>query len=72
MEKQIVYFKHPRPKEMRTEGKLLSLIIQALRYLGKDEVGPEIINRLRTRLSSAEKGVTRSPTARIIELACSL
>jgi rRNA-processing protein FCF1 len=39
---------------MRTEGELSSLVIQALRYLGKDAVGPEIITRLRIRLSPAE------------------
>jgi len=54
MGKQTVYFKHARPKEMRTEGGLSSLVIQALRYLGKDAVGPEIIARLRTRLSPAK------------------
>jgi hypothetical protein len=54
MGKQTVYFKHAQPKEMRTEGELSSLVIQALRYLGKDAVGPEIITLLRTRLSPAE------------------
>ncbi len=53
--KQTVYFKHARPKETRTEDELSSLVIQALRYLGKDEVGLETVTHLRTRLSPAEK-----------------
>jgi len=53
--KQTVYFKHARPKEMRTEGEISSLVVQALRYLGKDEMSPEIIARLRSRLSPAER-----------------
>ena len=44
-----------RPKEMRTEGDISSLVIQGLRYLGKDEVRPDVIARLRSRLSPAEK-----------------
>ena len=51
--KQTVCFKHARPKEMRTEGAVSSLVVQALRYLGKDGVGPETICRLRDRLSPA-------------------
>ena len=53
--KQTVYFKHAQPKEMRTEGEISSLVVQALRYLGKDEMSPEIIARLRSRLSPAER-----------------
>jgi len=53
--KQTIHFKHARPKETRIENQLSSLVIQALRYLGKDEVGSEVISRLRTRLSPAEK-----------------
>jgi len=53
--KQTIHFKHARPKEMRTEGALSSLVVQALRFLGKQEVGPEVISRLRNRLSPADK-----------------
>ena len=53
--KQTIHFKHARPKEMRTEGALSSLVVQALRFLGKQEVGPEVIGRLRNRLSPADK-----------------
>ena len=53
--KQTIHFKHARPKEMRTEGALSSLVVQALRFLGKHEVGPEVIARLRNRLSPVDK-----------------
>jgi hypothetical protein len=53
--KQILQFKHARPKEMRTDGALSGLVIQALRYLGKEQVGPQVIDHLRGRLSPTEK-----------------
>ena len=40
---------------MRTEGALSSLVVQALRFLGKEEAGPEVISRLRNRLSPGDK-----------------
>jgi hypothetical protein len=55
VEKQTVCFKHARPKEMRTEGTISSIVVQALRYLGKDNVGPEVVRRLRDRLPPAER-----------------
>ena len=53
--KQTIYFKHAQPKEMRTEGALSGLVIQALRYLGKKQVGPQVIDHLRGRLSPSDK-----------------
>ena len=53
--KQTIHFKHARPKEMRTESAISSLVVQALRYLGKAEVGPEVIRRLRNRLSPIDR-----------------
>ncbi|HKI33860.1 MAG TPA: DUF6088 family protein [Gemmataceae bacterium] len=52
---QAIYFKHARPKEMRTEGPMSSLVIQALRHLGRQAVGREVIDHLRGRLSKSEK-----------------
>ena len=50
-----IYFKHARPKAMAgLEGKF-ALVVQALRHLGKDAVGPREIAMLRARLSPAEK-----------------
>jgi Family of unknown function (DUF6088) len=50
-----IHFKHARPKAMAgLEGKL-ALVVQALRYLGKESVGAKEIETLRAGLSAAEK-----------------
>jgi hypothetical protein len=50
-----IHFKHARPKAMAgLEGKF-ALVVQALRHLGKEEIGPREIEKLRTALSPAEK-----------------
>jgi predicted transcriptional regulator of viral defense system len=50
-----IHFKHARPKAMAgTHGKF-ALVVQALRYLGKDAVGQREIDTLRSLLSPAEK-----------------
>jgi hypothetical protein len=50
-----IYFKHARPKALAgLEGKF-ALVVQALRHLGKEAVGPREIATLRTALSPAEK-----------------
>ncbi|MGD0548802.1 MAG: DUF6088 family protein [Terracidiphilus sp.] len=49
-----IHFKHARPKAMAgPEGKI-ALVVQALRHLGKDGVGPREIETLRARLSPVE------------------
>jgi hypothetical protein len=53
--RRIIHFKHARPKVMAgLEGKF-ALVVQALRYLGKESVGPREIDTLRAALSLAEK-----------------
>src|ERR1700688_3531261 len=50
-----IHFKHARPKAMAgLEGKF-ALVVQALRHLGKEGVGPREIETLRAALSPAEK-----------------
>src|SRR6266851_4404446 len=50
-----IYFKHARPKALAgLEGKF-ALVVQALRHLGKEAVGPREIAMLRSTLSPAEK-----------------
>ncbi len=50
-----IHFKHARPKAMAgLEGKF-ALVVQALRYLGKEGVGQREIDKLREALSPAEK-----------------
>jgi hypothetical protein len=53
--RRTIQFKHARPKALAgPEGKS-ALIVQALRYLGKDNVGPHEIGTLRAELSLADK-----------------
>ncbi len=50
-----IHFKHARPKAMAgLEGKF-ALVVQALRHLGKENVGTREIETLRTKLSLQEK-----------------
>jgi hypothetical protein len=50
-----IYFKLARPKAMAGLGGKFALVVQALRYLGKESVGPREIATLRAALSPAEK-----------------
>jgi hypothetical protein len=53
--RRTIHFKHARPKVMAgLEGKF-ALVVQALRYLGKEGVGSREIDKLRASLSPAEK-----------------
>ena len=53
--RRVIHFKHARPKAMAgLEGKF-ALVIQALRYLGKEAVGSREIEKLRSSLSKSEK-----------------
>lgn len=50
-----IHFKHARPKAMAgLEGKL-ALVVQALRHLGKENVGTREIGTIRAKLSPKEK-----------------
>lgn len=53
--KSILYFKHARPKEIYADSFVSGLVVQALRYFGKDKVGDEIIAHLKHKLSRKEK-----------------
>jgi len=43
-------FKHVRPKNLGAGDELAAILIQALRYLGKNAVGPDTIRTLRRRI----------------------
>ncbi|HVR26380.1 MAG TPA: DUF6088 family protein [Candidatus Polarisedimenticolia bacterium] len=50
-----IHFKHARPKAMAgLEGKF-ALVVQALRHLGKEGIGPREIEKLSSALSPVEK-----------------
>lgn len=50
-----IHFKHARPKAMAGLDGKFALVVQALRHLGKEGVGPREIETLRAALSPAEK-----------------
>jgi hypothetical protein len=53
--RRTIYFKHARPKALAgPEGKC-ALVVQALRHLGKENVGTREIATLRAELSPADK-----------------
>jgi hypothetical protein len=50
-----IYFKHARPKAMAGLDGKFALVVQALRYLGKDGVGVPEIEKMKAELTPAEK-----------------
>ena len=53
--KQQIVLKRTTPKNMATAGRISGLVIQALRYLGQDHVGADIVGMLKKRLSRDDK-----------------
>ena len=53
--KQQLALKRTTPKNMATAGRVSGLVIQALRYLGQDNVDDKIIGVLKKKLSSNDK-----------------
>lgn len=50
-----ITFKKTTPKNMKTAGTISGLVIQALKYIGQDNVTNEIINKLEMSLRSEDK-----------------
>ena len=55
IENRVIYFKHARPKEIYADSYISGLVVQALRYFGKDRVSDEMIAYLNQKLSHNEK-----------------
>lgn len=53
--KRQIIFKKTTPKNMCLAGKTSGLVIQALRYLGKDHIDDKKINMIKKKLSDADK-----------------
>ncbi|OGW76690.1 MAG: hypothetical protein A3C51_01950 [Omnitrophica bacterium RIFCSPHIGHO2_02_FULL_46_20] len=53
--KQQLVLKRTTPKNMATAGRVSGLVIQALRYLGQDNVDDKIVGILKKKLSSNDK-----------------
>lgn len=71
--RRTVYFKHARPSMLAGLDTKAGLVVQAIRDLGKQHVGPVEIRKLRSQLSPAERRKlvkeTRYSTAWISEIA---
>lgn len=57
--KQVIVLKHTTPRNMATAGRVSGLVIQALRHLGRRRVDDSLVQRLRTRLTNADKAQLR-------------
>ncbi len=53
--KQTIVLKHASPKTMATAGKGSGTVIQALQYIGKENVTPEVIGRIKKSLTDIDK-----------------
>jgi Family of unknown function (DUF6088) len=53
--KQTIILKHTSPKTMSTAGKGSGTIIQALQYIGKENVTPDVIKKIRTIIADFDK-----------------
>ncbi len=55
VDSQEIILKQTTPKNMATAGRVSGLVIQALRYLGKDHVDDKVIDTLTQRLSPEDR-----------------
>jgi hypothetical protein len=53
--KRTIQFKHARPKEIYADSEISGLVVQSLRFLGKDNISDDIIRHLKQKLSNGEK-----------------
>ncbi|WP_216644695.1 DUF6088 family protein [Candidatus Thiodictyon syntrophicum] len=54
-----IVLKKTTPRNMKTAGRISGTVIQALRWLGKDAVNDQVIDKLRRRLSDSDLAVLR-------------
>jgi len=55
VDKRTIHFKHARPKEIYADSEISGLVVQALRYFGKDNMNDNIITHLKKNLSHEKK-----------------
>lgn len=60
IKRQQIVLKHTTARNMITAGRISGLVIQALRYLGKQNVTDDILARLRNRLDSTGRDQIRA------------
>jgi hypothetical protein len=52
-----IVLKHTTPRNMATAGRISGMVIQALRHLKQANIEAQMVARLRSRLTSEDKGV---------------
>ena len=53
--KQTIELRHASPKKMATAGKASGTVIQALQYIGKENVNSEMVSKIKETLSGDDK-----------------
>ena len=53
--KQVIDLRRAAPKSLISSSEISGMVIQALRYIGKDGVNDEVIRKLKNRLSEDDK-----------------
>lgn len=53
--KQTIELRHASPKVMATAGKASGTVIQALKYIGKENVDSDVVNKIKETLSDEDK-----------------
>jgi hypothetical protein len=53
--RRVLHFKHARPHVLGEQEGMSALVVQALRHIGKEDLDEQVILRLRSLLSDAEK-----------------
>ena len=57
--KQTIELRHASPKKMATAGRASGLVIQALQYLGQDNINSETIAKIKKSLSAGDKSILK-------------
>ena len=57
--KRRIALKHTTPRNMETAGRISGTVIQALRWLGKDQVTPKVVQNLKSILDAKAKKLLR-------------
>ncbi len=57
--KQEIILQHTTPRNMATAGRKSGTLIQALRYLGQDQVDDKVLANLRRQITDADRSVIR-------------
>lgn len=53
--KQVIEFKHASPKKMATSGKSSGVVIEALNFLGKENITEDVVEKIKVKLPENDK-----------------